>query len=169
MGFSSAEIQATNSKLSLVGEILRRQGSCRLKVSGSSMLPTLWPGDLVMIEHKSLSEILPGDVVLYQRDGRFFLHRLESVRMDHSGVLIMIRGDAMPQHDPPVSPDQLLGVLAGVWSDGHWVSLPRQMRGFSRGVSALARRSTLFSQLLLRVYACLNAYVFSREQMAEAS
>jgi len=169
MGNHSADIDATNPKLSLIEEALRTHGSCRLRVSGSSMLPTLWPGELVLIERKPLSQIAPGDIVLYQRDGRFFLHRLESLHIDPARVLIMIRGDAMPQQDPPVPVDQLLGVLAGVWRNGGWVPMPRRMSVASRGMAIVARRSVLFSQVLLHVYVSLSTFVSKQEQLAEIS
>jgi len=169
----STEITAASAKFSMVVEALRTHGSCSFRVSGSSMLPTLWPGELVLIERKPFPEIVPGDIVLYERDGRFFLHRLESVHIDYDHaracVLIMIRGDAMPQQDPPVSESQLLGVLTGVRRKSNWISIPRRMSVASRGMAVVARRSVLFSQLLLRAYASLSTFVSKREQLAEIS
>jgi signal peptidase I len=165
----STEIDAANAKFSLIVEALRTHGSCSFRVSGTSMLPTLWPGELVLIERKPLAEIASGDIVLYQRDGRFFLHRLENIRTHSTRVLIMIRGDAMPQQDPPVPADQLLGVLAGVRRKSNWISIPRRIPVASRGMAVVARRSVLFSHLLLRAYASLSTFVSKREQLAEIS
>ena len=53
----------------------RRSFAGSAQVHGESMLPALWPGDVVEIESCSLEDIRPGEIVLAQRDGRLFLHR----------------------------------------------------------------------------------------------
>jgi len=95
----------------LVAEILRRRGplrqSVRLRVRGESMLPTLWPDDMVEIASCSLAEVQPGDILLALRDGRLFLHRLVSTQPDG----FVLRGDSMPGSDPRFPPEALLGRL----------------------------------------------------------
>src|SRR5271154_5023370 len=56
-------------------ESLRVSGRLRLRVRGESMLPTLWPGEVVEIASCSADGLRPGEIVLALRDGRFFLHR----------------------------------------------------------------------------------------------
>ena len=73
------------------------------------MLPTLWPGDLVEIRSCSVDEVLPGEIVLAFREGRFFLHRFVG-RSQANGFLL--RGDSMPRPDPRFSDQALLGRLA---------------------------------------------------------
>ena len=169
MDIHNTDINPANTKFSLLVDALRTHGSCCFRASGTSMLPTLWPGELVLIERRAIPEIEPGDIVLYQRDGCFFLHRVESVHADCASVLIMIRGDAMPQHDPPVSAEQLLGVLTGVRRDGDWAPIPRRMPVVARQMAGMARRSELFSRLLWRAYATLSTFVSKKEQLAEVS
>ena len=60
----------------LAAESLRVSGGLRLRVRGESMLPTLWPGDVVEIASCSEDDVRAGEIVLALRDGRFFLHRL---------------------------------------------------------------------------------------------
>jgi len=38
--------------------------------------PTLWPGDLLTVETTTFEQVQIGDIVLYQRSGRFFIHRV---------------------------------------------------------------------------------------------
>ena len=42
------------------------------------MLPTLWPGDLLTVQSRRAEDIEPGEIVLYMRGGRFFIHRVKS-------------------------------------------------------------------------------------------
>jgi signal peptidase I len=93
----------------LATESLRASGRLRLRVRGESMLPTLWPGDVVEIARCSVEDVRPGEIVLALRDGRFFLHRFVG-RSQQSGFLL--RGDSMPAADPEFSREALLGRVA---------------------------------------------------------
>jgi hypothetical protein len=93
----------------LAAESLRASGRLRLRVRGESMLPTLWPGDVVEIARCSVEEVRPGEIVLAMRGGRFFLHRFVG-RSQQSGFLL--RGDSMPAADPVFSREALLGRVA---------------------------------------------------------
>jgi hypothetical protein len=76
------------------------------------MLPALWPGDVVEIASCSLEDLRPGEIVLAQREGRLFLHRLVG-RFTGSGTLngFLLRGDSMPGPDPQFPVEALLGRL----------------------------------------------------------
>jgi signal peptidase len=141
--------QDTKQELTL--DVLRGHGRCRLQVSGTSMLPTLWPGDAVSIESRPLSRMGVGDIVLYERDGRFFLHRLVALPMACSAGMLITRGDAMPQADPPIPEDALLGVVAGVRRGEDWVTVPKTMSRMSRLAGALLARSRGLALLVLHV------------------
>jgi len=92
----------------LVADALRLGRLISLRVHGESMLPTLWPGDVVKIARCSMEHIRPGEIVLAQRDGRLFLHRVVGV-CTQSGF--QLRGDSMPGPDPRFNPEALLGRL----------------------------------------------------------
>jgi signal peptidase len=163
------------TKHDLTADVLRSHGQCRLQVSGSSMLPTLWPGDMVLIEKRPVSQLSVGDIVMYERHGRFILHRLIglpenlpeafSSSSSSSRAFLVTRGDFMPHDDLPVPADRVLGVLAGVrqgmWRGVQrdvqgtkgWVAIPQRVSKRSRWVAAVLRRSSLLLRLLLRVRA----------------
>lgn len=94
----------------LVAEVLRRQDGRRVRgqICGESMLPALWPGDVVEIESCPLEQLRPGEIVLAQRDDRLVLHRLVAGCGPDSFVL---RGDSVRQPDPEYPADALLGRL----------------------------------------------------------
>ena len=96
----------------LVAEALRlRSGSpqgLRLRVHGESMLPALWPGDVVEIAGCSMEDLRPGEIVLAVREYRLFLHRLVSPCTPNG---FRLQGDSMPGPDPQYSPEALLGRL----------------------------------------------------------
>ena len=55
-------------KLDLAAEVLSAGGTIRLQALGTSMLPSIWPGDVLSIERPPGQEIVPGDIVLVARD-----------------------------------------------------------------------------------------------------
>jgi Peptidase S24-like len=99
----------------LVADALHRSGYLRLRVRGESMLPALWPGDVVEIASCSLEEIKPGEIALALRDGRLFLHRFVSCTPNG----FKLCGDSMPGADPWFTPAELLGRLVRVRARAH--------------------------------------------------
>jgi len=91
----------------MAADTLRQNGRLRLRARGESMLPTLWPGDIVEVTRCSISELRRGDVVLAIRDGRLFLHRF----FRQSGEGFVLRGDSMPAPDPVYSSEAFLARL----------------------------------------------------------
>jgi hypothetical protein len=154
------------TKQQLTVEMLAGHGQCRLQVSGSSMLPALWPGDTVLIEKQPLAQLDVGDIVLYQRAGRLFLHRLVDLRQELGDVALNTRGDAVPHDDPPVLADCLLGVLGGVRRGDEWVAVPKKMSTTSRLAAILLGRSSLLVRLLLRLRPRENSAI-DRELISE--
>ena len=96
----------------LIADVLRRSGGprprVRLQVYGESMLPALWPGDVVEIASCSLEDVRPGEIVLALRDGRLFLHRFLARCTPDT---FLLRGDSMPGSDPRFPSEALLGRL----------------------------------------------------------
>lgn len=82
----------------LAAQVLKDSGILRLRASGSSMLPSLWPGDVITIKPQSFEQWRPGDIVLYRRAGTFFIHRV--IAVSNSGDFLIVQGDWLPQPDP---------------------------------------------------------------------
>ena len=141
----------------LVADVLRRGGRLRLQVRGESMLPTLWPGDVVEIASCSLDDVRPGEIVLARRDGRLFLHRLAAPCTPNG---FLLRGDSMPGPDPRFPPEALLGRLVRRLTTGTPSLHPRCARG-------LARRGWVGNGFA--PWECCSATARCTESCAEAS
>ncbi len=107
---SAAHSSWSAERSALVADALRRSGQLhvRLRVYGESMLPALWPGDVVEIESCSLEDVWPGEIVLARREGRLFLHRFVAFCPPNG---FLLRGDSMPGLDPQYPHESLLGRL----------------------------------------------------------
>src|SRR4051812_40927341 len=89
----------------LAAEELSLCGEVRLRVAGSSMLPSVWPGDVLTICRAEARQIMDGDIVLVARSGGLLAHRL----IGKSGRFLVTRGDSLLLNDPLVSENELLG------------------------------------------------------------
>jgi hypothetical protein len=107
-------------KLNLAADILRAGGSIRLRALGTSMLPSIWPGDVLNIESMAPEYAVLGDIVLVERNHRFFIHRL--IEKHNSGWITC--GDSLPHNDLPVPPSSLLGKVSAIHR-GHRVIVPK--------------------------------------------
>jgi len=114
-------IQQTHDlKSDLAMEALQVSSLLRLKVRGNSMLPSLWPGDLVTIQAQPFDSIRTGDIVLYSRNSRFFIHRVQ-----RKTETLVTSGDCMPAPDPRVAASQLLGRVISVCRHRTELPVPR--------------------------------------------
>jgi peptidase S24-like protein len=146
-----------NPKLGLAAEMLRCHGAVQLKAWGTSMLPSLWPGDLLTIQSAEYGEVVSGDIVLVMRDNRFFVHRLVERRRVQDSFSWITRGDAMPHNDPPVVASELLGRVAGV-RRGNRSFVPSRKTSRLHSTLAWMLCRDCFRSLMLRIHAaCLAA------------
>jgi hypothetical protein len=93
------------------------------------MVPSILPGDLVLIQRASLHEISPGEVVLFLQKGRLFVHRVVDRKIvATAGQLeescLITRGDRLRHEDPPVTEPELLGRLVSIERDNQKVGVP---------------------------------------------
>lgn len=102
-------VRLSAERLALAADLLRGSGRLRLQVHGESMLPILWPRDVVEIAGCSLEDARPGEIVLPLREGRFFLHRFVARRPNG----FLLQGDSMPAPDPQFPEEAMLGRLVG--------------------------------------------------------
>jgi hypothetical protein len=148
-------------RCALAVESLLASGRVRLQVHGESMLPTLWPGDLVEISSCSVDEVLPGEIVLALREGRFFLHRFLGRSQTNR---FLLRGDSMPRPDPQFPNDALLGRLVSCGEQGLEMKGQKEKQNRVHPVLALRPWSWAIGQLLcffgparrlaLRIHSC---------------
>ena len=124
---------------------LRAAGSLRLTVTGGSMLPAIWPGDIVTVQQCAARDLRPGEVVSFWRDSFLVTHRVKSLR----GEWIATRGDSAHAEDPLVSSGDLLGRVVALERGGRDVSLVQHL--WHRSTSCILRHSVLSTRALLYV------------------
>ncbi|HEX4002665.1 MAG TPA: S24/S26 family peptidase [Candidatus Acidoferrales bacterium] len=106
--------ERTAIEMELAEEVLRSYGKLRVVARGSSMIPTIFPGDILLVERNPVERLQPGDVVLASRGGRFFAHRVVRLTALGGPPRVITRGDALRETDPAFSHDEILGRVTAV-------------------------------------------------------
>ncbi len=146
-------------RAALVADVLRRSGRLRVRllvrgvIYGESMLPTLWPGDVVQIESCSVEDVRPGEIVLARREDRLVVHRLVAPCTPNG---FLLRGDCVPGPDPQYPPEALLGRLVRSAGDGRAASAAALRLGlgvkWSRAVGMLFCHCGVARRLALELH-----------------
>lgn len=139
------------ARISLAQDALQQFGRLRFRAMGSSMLPAIAPGDILTFRTATPADLVPGQVVLVQHDGRLVAHRL----LSHAQGLLTTMGDSLRVADAPLSITRLLGVLDRhqrgtrcIPLDGnHHRLLPRTSRWLLRNIPIAHRIARRFPRL----------------------
>jgi signal peptidase I len=138
-------------KCELAAEVLRSSGALRLRVSGKSMLPAIWPGDTLLIERVESHTVSEGDIVLFGRDRRLVVHRVARRIETPAESGIVTRGDAMPEPDPAVPEGDLLGKVSIISRNGNLIAPRKTPRWTERAVAVLVRRSDIAARVVVGI------------------
>ncbi|NPV08270.1 MAG: signal peptidase I [Anaerolineae bacterium] len=80
-------------------------------ISGSSMSPTIHPGDIAITQAIRPEQVQVGDVIRFRLGSSWVLHRVVEVRASSGHPVFLTRGDNNEALDPPVEASQLEGRL----------------------------------------------------------
>ncbi len=140
----------------LAGEVLHSSGSLHLRVTGWSMLPTVWPGDTLVIEQVSSDQLCEGDIVMFGSGRRFVAHRVVAFGHDASGSMVQTQGDAVSRPDCPLAASDLLGKVSFILRNERWIEPSRRLRVSERAVAAVLRRSSFAARFVVAIRGMLQ-------------
>lgn len=135
----------------LAAEVVGVFGSVRLRVSGTSMAPTLCPGELVGVEKTRMTEILPGEIVVFARDGRLIVHRVVTKIQSRGESYLVTRGDRVRKSDSPVSGSEFVGRVTNIERGRSGAFTSSRLNLASRVFSLLLSFSDCGTYLYLRL------------------
>jgi signal peptidase I len=148
-------------KCELASEVLHSSGKLRLCVTGWSMLPTVWPGDTLVVERISPDQVRIGDVVVVARDGKLCEHRVISIAEDSGNRQWITRGDALSVPDRPVLENELLGRASYLIRRGKLIALPAELKVVEQLIAKIVRNSAPAARAL--------AYLHRKAHIPETS
>lgn len=129
----------------LVADVAFNFGEVRLKVTGASMIPAIWPGDVITVCRRHIAELQPGHIVLYRREGMLVAHRLTCIH----GDLVTTRGDSLEHNDPPITASDILGQVVHLVRNGRRVHLRQSW--WQRISSSILQRSDFCMRVTLHL------------------
>jgi Peptidase S24-like len=139
-------------RLDLAAEVLHRFGEVRFVAQGSSMVPSIYPGDLLTVRSESIAGARCGEIVLFLLGGRFFVHRVMRKWPERDRVVFATRGDALNQEDPSVDGTQLLGRVTSILRHGKPVKFSTQLNPWTKFLRWGVRHSESFARTLLATH-----------------
>ena len=113
------------------------------------MLPSVWPGDILLIHRAEFSGLCTGDLLFYARDGGFVVHRVVGKNVDAA----ITRGDASVRDDDPVAPSRVLGKVALIERGRSRFAPKEELTCAQRLLRSLICRYDWFRALLLHLNA----------------
>lgn len=137
--------QRTALQCELVADVARAFGEVRLRATGASMLPAVWPGDILVVERQNSARLQPGQIVLCLREGELMAHRM----IRRTGDCLVTRGDSLRHSDPPIRSSEVVGQVTCILRNGRRIS-PRQSF-WQRAGSSILRRSDFTTRMTLRM------------------
>jgi hypothetical protein len=135
--------------LELFADVLQLSGTAQIRVTGSSMLPCVRPGDILVVQCECMNGLALGDIAVFTRDDRLFAHRV--VRQGTGAIPYLVTcGDSLPEQDQPVHSDELLGRVTSIIRGARRID-PRATF-LDRTGSVLLRRSDFFTKCVLWLF-----------------
>lgn len=115
---------------------LEAAGELVLPLAGESMGPLWARAEAVVVRVMGRGAPCPGEVVVFERNGRWYAHRLLARR----GIRCLTKGDARWAWDRPgVRTDEVVGVVCGLVSGGVRTTVqPSRLRAAWELVRAVA-------------------------------
>src|SRR5579864_5774124 len=143
---SPSALHAT--RIDLAAEVLHRFGEVRFVAYGSSMVPSIYPGDRLTVRSNDVAAARRGEIVLFLLGGSPYVHRITRKWPERNRVVFATRGDALPKEDPSVDASQLLGRVTAIRRRGKRIAIVTKPGPFTRAARWAARNSVAFTRLL---------------------
>src|SRR5512146_278253 len=100
----------------LVRDLVAQNGAAQVRVYGCSMLPAVWPGDILHIQRTPAERLAVGQIVMFYRDGGLVAHRI--CEISRAPWSFITQGDHLPIPDSPVRPEELIGLAVAITRRG---------------------------------------------------
>jgi signal peptidase I len=109
--------------LKLCQEVLEKDGCLRFRALGSSMLPSLRPGDVITVGSVEPHTILLGDVILYRQNDRLYAHRVIGKKGVEEMDLLITKGDYVPSSVSCINDYEIMGKVIKIERRGRIIRL----------------------------------------------
>ncbi len=135
--------------IACISQHLSRRSRVCLRVQGSSMLPWVRSADVVILRKVSPDEVQCGDIVLFRRDDRFFVHRNVESFTWGGRKFIVTKGDANPHADGVIAMSEILGRVERIYRGGRRIEFhSREKRAMGVLIARISSRTRFWAALV---------------------
>jgi signal peptidase I len=104
-GSTGAQVHAKT-----IGAKIRAQGAASVRILNGDMFPWMRSGDQVFVRRWNFELLRPGDVILFERNEEFFVHRVIRTESGKGAAkTVVTKGDALDSADVPVTEEEFVG------------------------------------------------------------
>ncbi len=141
----------THAHANTVASKIRANGSACIRVLTGNMSPWIRSGDQVFVRRWDINQIVPGDVILFERNEEFFVHRvLRTERQPNGDATLVTKGDALSTDDGVVTAAEFLGRATRIHRKNRHVDIE------SLGQTILSRVLAKISRVTFLIYSPLG-------------
>ncbi len=138
--------------LSWCREELTLGRTVRIVASGYSMIPTVWPGELIEIQPVVIEDVKIGDIIAFQRIQHMVVHRVVMIQNLHDETFITTMGDSNLKADEVINNENFIGkVKVKNNSSRHNGQLILIKRSIYSGIAFIFTYSNALIKRLLRL------------------
>lgn len=119
-----------------------------LPAKGWSMLPSIFPKTKLSLEHIEFAAVEVGQIIAFERNLQFVVHRVVKIAARPNGREITTRGDSNWHADLPITNENIIGVINGKVQGNHCKPILQPFNG----VLLLVRLTLSAYRICLRVY-----------------
>lgn len=129
-----------------------------LKVAQGSMQPLINPGDRVVVKDCRAENLIPGDIILYEKEGTLYTHRF----LYRRELSLLTKGDNALFLDTPFPKEQLLGKVITIKKKSRTIDLRKRSWRIINSVLAIL---SLIEGLVLGIARKLKRGLFGHEKI----
>jgi hypothetical protein len=138
--------------LDFVKERILDEKELSLPVATDSMLPFISPADRLVIKTCMASDVMPGNIVLFERGSTLIVHRLHDKKTWNEELLLLPKADRDYIAEEPFSAEQLLGRVVKIHKKSITVHLDKW---HGRAINQFFYLYALFK---MNAYAAMSAF-----------
>ena len=167
--FMRKESKYNKSLIDLAEVLLEDSNTLSIRVSGSSMYPSLKEGDICYEQKCPVEDLKKGDIIARRKNNFFIMHRLKRLSKRPDGkYVIEMRGDNVLHYDPPFDEEEFVAKLLYFKRGGkiHQVDSPSMkfkkfIDDYFHPVSCRFNKSLLFTKYAFSVIRKQNSSLFT--------
>jgi signal peptidase I len=145
-----------SSKAALVEDLLVATGRAQIRAFGVSMLPCLWPGDVLTIQSAHTADLSVGEILIVKQNDGWVAHRIAA----SSATQLITRGDSVPENDPPIHLGYVIGKVVSV-TRGSKEFVPKRLSRPQRCLAWLLCHFGPFRNLMLNLHRARETRIYS--------